>query len=156
MPPAISAMLIACKRLNWVGLGRLVSKRAPPHSALRRMVAAEAQCGTGLVGSYPIRRECSLFDYRCRADWYDFARPRRRRIAEFSPGLGERPALFEQITAPVGRLHLVGDGVCERHFADLARECRPLGAPIGEARPEAVHGQIATAHPAHFSSRIKI
>src|SRR6478672_9759513 len=103
MPPAISAVLIAWRRLNWVGLGRrLVSKRAPPHSALRRMVAAEAQCGTGLVGSHPIRREGSLFDYRCRADWYDFAGLRRRCITEFSPGLGERPAFFEQITAPVG------------------------------------------------------
>ena len=48
------------------------------------------------------------------------------------PGIKQLPALLEQIAAPIGRLHLVADGVRQRHFGDLAREVRPLGRPIAE------------------------
>src|ERR1700746_3382857 len=55
-----------------------------------------------------------------------------------SPAFSQLEPLLAQITAPVGRLDFVGDGVCERHLAYFAREIGPLGAPIAEGRAEAV------------------
>ena len=50
-----------------------------------------------------------------------------------SPARHQLTSLFEQITAPIGRLHLVGNGVTQRHFRDFARKVRPLGGPVAKA-----------------------
>src|SRR5262245_65433301 len=55
-----------------------------------------------------------------------------------SPGVHQLAPLLEQVAASVGRLHRVGDGVCERHLRDLAREVRALGRPVTEGRTETV------------------
>jgi hypothetical protein len=68
----------------------------------------------------------------------------RRRRAEFRPFLSEQPALLKSVAAPVRCLHLVAERMRQRHFGDIARNIGAVAGPI----PEAVRGQIATAHTA--------
>ena len=74
------------------------------------LVAAEGRCGTGRVGSYPIRRECSLSGSTKRCD-VAFWLLRRRRRTEGRPLLHEPAPLLEQVPAPVGLLDFIAYGV---------------------------------------------
>src|SRR3954463_13713237 len=62
------------------------------------------------------------------------------------PCFGELASLLEQVTAPIGGFHLIADCMRQRHFADLAREIRPLGAPVREGGAEAMRGQVTAPH----------
>jgi len=73
---------------------------------------------------------------------------RRRGGAVPRPCVHQLPALLEQITATVGSLDFVRDGMRQRHLGNFGREPGPFGRPITETRPEAVHRELAAAHAA--------
>ena len=77
----------------------------------------------------PNRRDIARLGAACRA-------------AVSGPIVHEPTPLLEQITAPIGGLRLVADGVSERHFAELVGIAGALGGPIAETGAEAVNGAL--------------
>ena len=69
-------------------------------------------------------------------------------MKQSGPRVHQVETLLQQIPAPIRRLDFVADGMRKRHLDNLARIVRPLGGPIAEGRPEAMRGQIASAHSA--------
>jgi hypothetical protein len=54
------------------------------------------------------------------------------------PSLHQLPALLSHVATTIGGLHLVGQGVRQRHLRHVVRIRRHLAAPVLEGRAEAV------------------
>jgi len=50
------------------------------------------------------------------------------------PSLCQLPSLLEEVATPIGRFDLVADRVRQCHLANLTREVRLFGAPVGKCR----------------------
>ncbi len=68
-------------------------------------------------------------------------------IAKGGPLLHEPAPFLKHVAAPVGRLHPVRERVRQGLLGDFARVGGGLGAPVAEARAQAVHREVAAPHP---------
>ena len=64
----------------------------------------------------------------------------------FSPIVHHAFAFLHQIATPVGRFHLVANGMRQRHLRYVTGIICLLGGPIAERAAEAVRGQVVALH----------